>query len=76
MPEVNVLDDKQQAELDNSKRAKIIQDLERLNFEKAIAVPLYALNGWTAWKNFVKDYDHLRAFNALGWQTSEVWLDK
>ncbi|MCC6235892.1 MAG: ABC transporter substrate-binding protein [Verrucomicrobiales bacterium] len=76
VPEVNVLDDKQQAELDNSKRAKIIQDLERLNFEKAIAVPLYALNGWTAWKNFVKDYDHLRAFNALGWQTSEVWLDK
>lgn len=76
VPEVNALDDKQMAELDNNKRASIVQELERLNFEKAIAVPLYALNGWTAWKNFVKDYDHLRAFNALGWQNSEVWLDK
>jgi ABC-type transport system substrate-binding protein len=76
VPEVNALDDKQLAELDNDKRAKIVQDLERLNFQKAIVVPLYAINGWTAWKNFVKDYDHLRAFNALGWQNSLTWLDK
>jgi len=76
VPEVGVLDDKQLAEMDNEKRAKIIQDLERLNFQKVVALPLYAINGWTAWKNYVKDFDHLQAFNALGWENSLIWLDK
>ena len=74
--EMNALDDKQVVELDTDKRAKIVQDMERLNFDKVIALPLYAVNGWTAWKNYVTDYDHLRAFNALGWENSITWLDK
>lgn len=74
--DINVLDDKQVVELDEAKRAKIVQDMERVNFQKALALPLYVVNGWTAWKNYVTDYDHLRAFNALGWQNSVTWLDK
>lgn len=74
--EMNALDDKQVVELDTAKRALIVQDMERLNFQKVIALPLYVPNGWTAWKNYVQDYDHLRAFNSLGWENGVTWLDK
>jgi len=50
--------------------------MERLNFKKAIALPLYAVNGWTAWKNYVTDYEHRRAFNSMSWQDAVTWLDK
>jgi len=76
VPEIDALDDQQVQELDVDKRAALIRDLERMNFEKAVTVPLYAINGWIALRDYVKDYDHLRATNALGWQDSEVWLDK
>lgn len=74
--EMNEIDDRQVVELDPAKRALIVQDMERLNFRKVIALPLYVLNGWIAMKDYVKDYDHMRAFNALGWQNSLTWLDK
>ncbi len=74
-PELDQLIDRQIIELDTEVRASMIQDLERMNFEKVLALPLYAVNGWTAWKEHVRDYDYLRAFNALGWQDCEIWLD-
>jgi peptide/nickel transport system substrate-binding protein len=74
--EMNALDDKQVVELDTNKRALIVQEMERLNFKKVIALPLYVVNGWSAMKNYIKDYDHLRAFNSLGWQDGVTWLDK
>jgi len=75
IPEIDELDDKQVQELDIEKRADLIRQLERLNFQKLAVIPLYALNGWLAFWNHVRDYDHLRASNGGGWQNSEVWLD-
>jgi ABC-type transport system substrate-binding protein len=76
VPEVNALDDKQLAELDNTKRAALVQDLERLNFQKVVALPLYVPNGWGAYKNYVHDLDFQRPANGGGWQNSLMWLDK
>ncbi len=76
VPELDDLAVKQMQELDLDKRADLVQDLERLNFEKVVALPLLAANGWLAFRSYVMDYDHLRASNAGGWQTREVWLDR
>jgi peptide/nickel transport system substrate-binding protein len=75
VPEMDELDEQQVQELDPERRAELVQQLERLNFEKVVALPLYALNGYVALHNYIKDYDHLRAMNAMGWEDSEVWLD-
>jgi peptide/nickel transport system substrate-binding protein len=76
VPELDELDGRQVQELDLEKRSVLTQQLERLNFEKVVALPLYAINGWIALRDYVKDYDHLQPTNAGGWQYSEVWLDK
>ena len=74
--ELDQLIDRQIIELDTEVRASMIQDLERMNFEKVIALPLFAMNGWTAWKDHVQGYDYLRALqNARAWQDCEIWLD-
>jgi peptide/nickel transport system substrate-binding protein len=76
IPELDALDDQHVQETDLEKRAELTQELERLNFKKVIALPLFAMNGWIALRNYVKDYDYLQSTNAGGWQYSEVWLDK
>ncbi len=76
VPEINALDDKQLAELDSNKRALLVQDLERMNFQKVVALPLYVPNGWGAHKNYVHDMDFLRPANGGGWQNGLMWLDK
>jgi peptide/nickel transport system substrate-binding protein len=77
IPEIDELDDKQLGETDIEKRTELIRELERLNFEKLAALPLFALNGWIALWNHVRNYDHLRTSGqgAGDWQDSEVWLD-
>ncbi len=76
VPELDELAEEQLQELDLDRRAELVQELERLNHEKAVALPLFALNGWIAVRDYVKDYDHLRASNAGSWQDREVWLDQ
>lgn len=76
VPEIDQLDDQQVRELDLDKRADLIRQLERVNLDKVVALPLYVPNGWVALRTFIQSYDHTRATNALGWQDKEVWLDK
>jgi peptide/nickel transport system substrate-binding protein len=76
VPELDALDDQQVQETDLDRRAELTQELERLNFKKVVALPLFAMNGWIALRNYVRDYDYLQSTNAGGWQYSEVWLDK
>lgn len=76
VPEINELDVKQVRELDMETRQQLIQEIERVNFEKVAAMPLYAVNGWLALKSFIKNWNPRSAANSGDWENGiNAWLD-